>query len=354
MARRARTEPSLTEWAVLGLLAERPAHGWDLARAFRPAGEIGDVWTVSRPLVYRAVTVLRELGYVDEKGTSPSAEGPQRTLLAPTREGRRALRTWLTRPTEHIRDLRSELMLKLLLLDRSGIDRRPLLRAQLEILERDELHLAGAAAESVGFDHTVALWRLTTARASRAFVEALLDERADEPVQYNAIGYVSSTHASLDGMPLQPAADHTGPARIVVTAPHRGCLADLDHFSHVWVIAHLHESVGWAGTVDPFLDDRPRGTFATRSPHRPNPISISLCELVSVDSDGITVAGLDLLDRSPVIDLKPYVPLFDRPEGDVAAGWFEDRADLIFERRSDDRFRPRSRLGESTSPAVRT
>ena len=109
------------------------------------------------------------------------------------------------------------------------------------------------------------------------------------------------------------------------------------------MIAHLHESVGWGPVVDPFLDDRPRGTFATRSPHRPNPVSISLCGLVAVEADGIVVAGLDLLDGTPVLDLKPYVPLFDAPAGDVASGWFEERAELIFERTSDERFEQRSR-----------
>ena len=109
------------------------------------------------------------------------------------------------------------------------------------------------------------------------------------------------------------------------------------------MIAHLHESVGWGPVVDPFLDDRPRGTFASRSPHRPNPVSISLCTLVAVDAEGIVVEGLDLLDGTPVLDLKPYVPLFDAPAGAVAPGWFEDRAELIFERTSDERFEQRSR-----------
>ncbi len=343
MGRTARTEPSLTEWALLGLLAERPAHGWDLARAFRPDGDVGRVWTVSRPLVYRAASVLRDLGYLVERGPSSSSEGPQRVLLAPTPRGRTALRRWLARPVAHVRDLRSELLLKLLLVDRRGEDAAPLLRAQLALLEREEHVLArDLPDEADGFERTLALWRLTSARTARAFVESLLEERAGEPVQYTAVGIVVSSHRSLDGMPLQPMADGSGPSRVVLTPPHRGCLVDLDGFSHVWVVAHLHESVGWAATVDPFTGDRPRGTFATRSPHRPNPVSISLCELVSVDGDGITVAGLDLLDGTPVLDLKPYVPLFDAPPGPVATGWFEISASRIFERTSDGRFRPRS------------
>jgi tRNA-Thr(GGU) m(6)t(6)A37 methyltransferase TsaA len=342
VARRPRTEPSLTEWAVLGLLCEKPAHGWDLARAFGQDGDVGQVWSVSRALVYRAVAMLRELGYVVDRGNTPSSSGPHRVLLAPTPRGRQAMRRWLARPTQHVRDLRSELLVKLLLLDRGARDTAPLLQEQLSVLERGERALANRVAQSTGFERTVAVWRLTTGRAARTFVEALLDRRSGEPVHYEAIGYVSSAHTSLDGMPLQPAADHSGPSRIVLTEPHRGCLADVDGFSHVWVVAHLHESAGWAATVDPFLDDPPRGTFATRSPHRPNPISLSLCPLVSVETDGLVIEGVDLLDGTPVLDIKPYVPFFDAPPGPVSAGWFEGRAELIFARRSDDRFERRS------------
>jgi tRNA-Thr(GGU) m(6)t(6)A37 methyltransferase TsaA len=342
MARPHRTEPSLTEWAVLGLLCERPAHGWDVARAFGPEGDVGQVWSVSRPLVYRAINVLRELGYVIDRGSKRSSTGPARVLLAPTTRGRQAFRRWVARPASHVRDLRSELMVKLLLLDRAHKDRDTLLRSQLAILEQGEHLLIRRVAESQGFDKTVAVWRLTTGRAARAFVEALLDRRSGDPVHYEAIGHVSSAHTSLAGMPLQPAADRSGPSRIVLTEAHHGCLADVDGFSHIWVLAHLHESVGWAATVDPFLDDQPRGTFATRSPHRPNPISLSLCTLLGVEADGVVVAGLDLLDGTPVLDLKPYVPLFDVPAGPVSAGWFADRAELIFERTSDDRFGRRS------------
>ena len=109
------------------------------------------------------------------------------------------------------------------------------------------------------------------------------------------------------------------------------------------MIAHLHESVGWAPLVDPFLDDRPaRGLRdALAAPAQPH-LDLAL-PLVEVEATGIVVAGLDLLDGTPVLDLKPYVPLFDAPAGDVASGWFEERAELIFERTSDERFEQRSR-----------
>jgi tRNA-Thr(GGU) m(6)t(6)A37 methyltransferase TsaA len=342
MARQSRTEPSLTEWAALGVLCERPAHGWDVARHFGPGEDFGRVWSVSRALVYRAIVVLRDLGYIVDKGSEPSSRGPHRVLLAPTPRGRQALRRWLSRPAKHVRDLRSELLVKLLLLDRAGKDTAPLLQAQLAVLQAGEQALADRVARSTDFERTVSVWRLTTARAARSFVEALLDERSGEPVNYEAIGYVDSSHDSLDGMPLQPEADTSGPSRIVLTEPHRGGLADLDGFSHIWVIAHLHESIGWAATVDPFLDDQRRGTFATRSPHRPNPISLSLCRLIGVETDSAVVQGLDLLDRTPVLDIKPFVPLFDTPTTPASSGWFEGRAERIFERTSDSRFEQRS------------
>ena len=165
---------------------------------------------------------------------------------------------------------------------------------------------------------------------------------------YTPIGRVRSPHGSLDGMPLQPIADDAGPSRIEITEPHRGSLRDVAGFSHVWVLAHLHETTGWDETVPAFLDDEPRGTFATRSPRRPNPLGLSLAEVVAVEPDAVVVRGLDLLDGTPVLDLKPYVPLFDAPAGDVRSGWFEDRAARVFERTSDLRFRPRSSRGRVT------
>src|SRR3954451_9435909 len=157
MARPSRTEPTLTEWAVLGLLQERPAHGWDLARAFAADGEIGRIWTVSRPLVYRAITVLRELGYVTERGSAKSATGPHRVLLAPTPRGKGALERWLPMPAEHVRDLRSELLLKHFPLARAGGDPTPLLPAQLDVQVRGESPLAARIGASSGFERTVAV-----------------------------------------------------------------------------------------------------------------------------------------------------------------------------------------------------
>jgi tRNA-Thr(GGU) m(6)t(6)A37 methyltransferase TsaA len=345
MSRSPRLEPSLAEWAALGLLCEQPRHGWAVARALAPDGDLGRVHSSTRPLVYRALAQLREAGLAEERGRAPSDAGPSRTTLGPTRRGREAFRRWRSAPVEHVRDLRSELMLKLLFHDRAGVDADDLLRSQASFLARAERVLEVQTRAANDFDHTLALWRLSVVRAALSFVEALLDQRTVEPVVYRPIGLVVSAHDDLDGMPLQPIADTSGESRIEIFEAHRGCVEDLDGFSHIWVLAHLHETTGWDPAVRTFLDDTTHGTFATRSPRRPNALGLSLARIVAVEQLAIVVDAIDLLHGTPVLDVKPYVPLFDMPGEDVRSGWFESRAERVFSRRSDDRFEPRSRRG---------
>ena len=129
---RPRDELTAGEWAVLALLAEAPTHGFAIARAMAPEGEVGRVWSVRRPLVYRAVETLTIMGLVRPAATVPSRSGPQRTVLEATPNGKRALTRWLRQPVAHVRDARSLLMLKLLFLTRREADLEPLLIAQRE------------------------------------------------------------------------------------------------------------------------------------------------------------------------------------------------------------------------------
>lgn len=172
-----RTDLTLAEWAVLGLLCERPAHGWHLVGALRPGGEVGDVWSCTRPLVYRAIGVLDGRGLIQRHGTQKSHVGPARTLLAVTPAGRRALSTWLRTPVEHVRDVRSELMLKLLLHDRLRRDPARLIDRQkalfVSLADSLEAHLARAE----GFDRTLALWRQTNAQGTLRFLDRLEGHR---------------------------------------------------------------------------------------------------------------------------------------------------------------------------------
>jgi DNA-binding PadR family transcriptional regulator len=166
------------EWAVLALLAESPTHGFAVARAMAPEGEVGRIWSVRRPLVYRAVETLTGLGFVRPARTVSSPTGPQRTVLEVTPVGRRALMRWLREPVAHVRDARSMLLLKLLFLTRSAADLEPLLSAQRAHFAQLAQRLAGAAEEAEGFDRALLLWRLESTAAATRFVETMLDEPA--------------------------------------------------------------------------------------------------------------------------------------------------------------------------------
>src|SRR4051794_41435388 len=113
-------------------------------------------------------------------------------------------------------------------------------------------------------------------------------------------------------MPLQTVASVDVEATVALHERVHGALRDLEGFSHLWLLVHLHRVEGWAPEVVPFLDDeRPRGVLATRSPRHPNPIGLSLVELVAVEPVALRIRGVDLVDGPPVLDVQPYVPRFD-------------------------------------------
>jgi tRNA (adenine37-N6)-methyltransferase len=161
-----------------------------------------------------------------------------------------------------------------------------------------------------------------------------------EAITYIPIGVVRSSYAALDGMPLQTVAAAEVEATVALHERVHGALRDLEGFSHLWLLVHLHTVDGWAPEVVPFLDDeRPRGVLATRSPRHPNPIGLSLVELVAVEPGALRIRGVDLLDGTPVLDVKPYVPLFDaRDEATVRTGWFGAAAGRVHTTRSDARY----------------
>jgi DNA-binding PadR family transcriptional regulator len=175
---RPREELTVGEWAVLALLAESESHGFAIARAMAPDGEVGKVWSVRRPLVYRAIDTLAAMGHVRAAGTVASTSGPQRTVLHATTGGKRAVTRWLRQPVEHVRDARSLLMLKLLFLTRREADPAPLLAAQRDRFVTLASRLAEAAEEAEGFDRALVLWRLENTTAAVRFVEAMLAEPA--------------------------------------------------------------------------------------------------------------------------------------------------------------------------------
>jgi len=174
-------ELSVTDWAVLGALSSGASHGFAAARLLAPGGEIGRVWTVSRPLVYRSLIHLAAEGLVSEEGTAPGAAGPRRRVVSPTRRGERALAAYLVSPVAHVRDYRSELMLKLLLLDGRPEEKRTLLRAQRTSLAPMCAGLALRLEQAEGFEAVLARWRLDSALAALRFLEGLGDREPRAP-----------------------------------------------------------------------------------------------------------------------------------------------------------------------------
>ncbi len=161
---------SLVENLVLALIAEGPTHGFAVSRVVGPDGQVGRVYEVSRPLVYRAVDRLVEAGLARPVRVEAGDHGPPRTVVTLTAPGRRRAHEWMWAPAGHVRDIRTELLVKLALLERAGIDPAPLLDAQQRVLEPIASALARQCEVAEGFDKTVASWRYETARAALRFV----------------------------------------------------------------------------------------------------------------------------------------------------------------------------------------
>lgn len=160
----------LGEWACLGIVAATPTHGFAIAQRLRPEGDLGRVWSMSRALTYRAIDQLIERCLVAPSAIEPGVAGGQRTVLAATAQGRARLRAWLAEPVLHVRDLRSELLLKLLLSAANDVAVRPLLESQRRVLG----HAAAALTEPEA-DDVVTMWRQEASRAAVRFIDRMLD-----------------------------------------------------------------------------------------------------------------------------------------------------------------------------------
>lgn len=161
---------SLADHVCLAVIAERPTHGWAIVKLLRPDGDLGRIWSLSRPLTYRSVDRLAEAGLIER------ADGGRRTELRITPSGRRVVRRWLHEPVEHVRDLRTEFLLKLQLLGRSGLDSSALITAQ-----RQALRSALDALTTAGPRDPVELWRQESARAAQRFLDRVDEHLVSSP-----------------------------------------------------------------------------------------------------------------------------------------------------------------------------
>ena len=160
----------------------------------------------------------------------------------------------------------------------------------------------------------------------------------DTYIEYEPIGEIHTPFESPDGMPIQPTGAESTVGTVDVEPEYSDGLADLDGFSHCILLYHFHASdEAVSMQVEPFLDDTDRGLFATRAPVRPNSIGLSVVKIESVDDGTVTVRGIDVVDGTPLLDIKPFVADFDVPE-DIEQGWLTDCREDVQSRRADNRF----------------
>ena len=157
-------------------------------------------------------------------------------------------------------------------------------------------------------------------------------------ISYKPIGIVHSPFTKPEGTPIQSAVSKNSEAVIEIYPEFEEGLRDLEHFSHIYILFHLHLAEKKELTVIPFLDTTPHGVFATRSPGRPNSIGISVVCLDKIESNMLYVKNIDILDGSPVLDIKPYIPQFDVFET-TKNGWFEKNVHKMESQKDDGRFK---------------
>lgn len=156
-------------------------------------------------------------------------------------------------------------------------------------------------------------------------------------MEFTPIGIIHSPYTDLKNMPIQPKGASEVISQIELYPQYASGLSDLAGFSHIYLIYHFHKSTTYQLKVTPFLDKVERGLFATRAPKRPNPIGLSVVKLISIENNILTIQGADVLDGTPLIDIKPYIQKFDAPQNPTS-GWMQAQSDEIKNKRSDDRF----------------
>jgi tRNA-Thr(GGU) m(6)t(6)A37 methyltransferase TsaA len=156
-------------------------------------------------------------------------------------------------------------------------------------------------------------------------------------ITYRPIGIVHSPFKNIKGMPIQPTGAAGVQGTIEVFPEFAEGLKDLDGFSHIILLYHFHQVTEVKLSVIPFLDSQPRGVLATRAPKRPNPIGLSIVKLLGIEDNILRIENVDILDGTPLLDIKPYVPEFDQQPAD-RVGWLEGARGKVQNKKSDDRF----------------
>ncbi len=156
-------------------------------------------------------------------------------------------------------------------------------------------------------------------------------------ISYNPIGLIYSPFKSKEGVPIQPKGAKNIKGKIVLKEEFTAGLDDLQGFSHIILIYHFHKSSGYELKTTPFLDDKKHGVFATRAPKRPNAIGLSVVRINSIEKNIIYIENVDIINETPLLDIKPYIPDFDVHITDKN-GWVANKIDNLKNTKSDNRF----------------
>ncbi|MFA4919509.1 MAG: tRNA (N6-threonylcarbamoyladenosine(37)-N6)-methyltransferase TrmO [Thermodesulfovibrionales bacterium] len=155
---------------------------------------------------------------------------------------------------------------------------------------------------------------------------------------YKPIGIIHSPFNDVKGMPIQPTGAIGVAGTVEISPDFIEGLKDLDGFSHIMLIYHFHLSEGYELSVKPFVDDKLRGVFATRAPKRPNPVGISVVKLIKVEGNLLYIENVDIIDGTPLLDIKPYISEVDAHEVEKT-GWLSGKAEKMHSMKADERFR---------------
>jgi tRNA-Thr(GGU) m(6)t(6)A37 methyltransferase TsaA len=156
-------------------------------------------------------------------------------------------------------------------------------------------------------------------------------------ISYRPIGVIHSPFTGIEGMPIQPTGASGIQGTVEVFPEFTEGLKDLEGFSHIILLYHFHRVQEVKLVVTPFMDSQPRGVFATRAPKRPNPIGLSIVKLLGIEQNTLHIENVDILDGTPLLDIKPYVPEFDHHPAD-RVGWLEQAKGRVQSKKSDGRF----------------
>ena len=156
-------------------------------------------------------------------------------------------------------------------------------------------------------------------------------------IRYKPIGVIHSPFKEPRGTPIQPSAARGIDGEVEVFPEYAEGLKDVEGFSHIFLIYHFHLSRKAELRMKPYLDDKARGVFAMRGPSRPNPIGISIVRLVRIEKNVLHIKDVDIVDETPLLDIKPYVPEFDIREVE-RTGWLEKNVHKLPKSKDDGRF----------------